>query len=459
MLFLISACSQLPLQRGEYDDVYFTSNDRPQVPIIVTDPAQLENIEAENIITLEKSSEQQVAPELVNKYNNGGDEMPTYYRSSEEDAEANFFSGDFERDNQAFNNQGFSVQNANNVGRFNSGFNAGFNSGFGNTFGFMRPSFGFGLGFGNTFATGFHSSFMFTNGFYDPFNPFAMQSFMQFNTFGSFGFYDPFFMGNSYYNPWFRRNRFRNNFFAGPGSVVIINNGELNAGNNRNFERGGRLRSTSSVNSVRADAMAGTQTRASTAPSNMRGTMNGGRTNSTIASRSGNVRASRSSVDKALTRANRRVSTDRSGSAYRGSSSGIMSNGRSSRAFTPSNASTTRSLMSSRDAYRNSRGVSFERNASSQSSRAFQSTQSVRSLRSTPARQSVYNRGTSGSSRGTSINRSSSSSNVRSIGRSSSSSSRGGGSISRSSSSRSSGGGATRSSSGGGSSRGGRGGN
>ncbi|WP_420385644.1 hypothetical protein [Roseivirga sp.] len=492
-LSVFAGCASLPVQQGEYDDVYFTSADRTQPRQVVIDPENRESLD-EDVITLQRSSDSKVEPALLNKYNNGEPSEVVYFEDIEPRVKKAFqlnyddFVWDYEHEllknydlplswddmdafsfNQIVNND-FQFRNAWYEQYYNGNLtlmeayvqNTSSNLNNASTY----FSLGFGLGsmynpyrfnsWGDPFYYGY-------NDFYNPYWT-ASYSFSRYRRFGwrwsriyagMYGwgfdpfyspFYDPYYYNSWAYSPWGWRN---NSWYWSRNTVIIADN---NYYSNRNYTRGGRVRSTS-VTSVRSDAVNGAGRTRSTAnlntSSRTRSTISGGRvSNSSVRPTTTSTRSSRSTsaVDRALASSSRRVRTDayrfsRSDGSSRSTRTSTLNRVSSSRYGNPNRSNTTlnRTRTSSypsgiRSSRSSSRSISFGRTSSSRSS-------------------SVFSRGSGSSSRSSGgFSRSSSSSGRSSSGVSRSSSSRSSGSVSRggsSGSSRSSGGssGSSRSSS------------
>ena len=81
-LAVFAGCASLPVQQGEYDDVYFTSADRTQPKKVVLNPESQADL-GEDVITLEKSSDDKVDASLIEKYNNGEPKEVVYFEELE----------------------------------------------------------------------------------------------------------------------------------------------------------------------------------------------------------------------------------------------------------------------------------------------------------------------------------------------------------------------------------------
>lgn len=491
-MLAVFACSPDQYQQAsEYDDVYFTSADRKTAPKVVAKPEAVQATETANVITLSNQSKQTVDPTILSRYNNSESKEVEYFVESEVEPrvkkanQLNYddFVWDYENeqlasyalpvdwaeewDKRYFNDLVYNdfefrlawydqyyLGNSTRMDRYITASNDRIGrtsiSTFGrNNFGnrFWNPGFNVSIGFGNSF------------GFYDPFFPgvgFGYDPFFD-------PFYDPFLFRTSVWgfggvNRWNRRWRNRWGFGGGFGfgnpyycppifSNRYIYRGEVFvARNNRTYTRGGRLSSTS-VASVRSDAVNGVAATRSQRLASASGTSRVSRSSiENRSSRSGRVRSSSSvgrsstsrsssglSRDVVSTRSNRvrtdvsRTSSSRSSSRVATSTSRGRSSAITSRTSRSSRSSSTFSggRASSRSAGRTS-GVSFNRNSSSRSSSGVS--------RSSSQSRSSSSRGVSRSS-----SRSSSSRGVSRSSSSRSSSSRSSGSVSRSSSSRSSG--------------------
>lgn len=509
-LSVFAGCASLPMQQGEYDDVYFTSADRAQPKKVVIDP-EGKGALGEDVVTLQKSSVNNVESDLINKYNNGEPQEVVYFEEIDprvsRASELNYddFVWDYNnellenydlpldwdnmtassfnaiiREDWSFRNAWYDqyyrgntqametyVQNEGLSSR-NNRRNLNVNIGMGYGFGY-----GLGYGFGSfysPFVTSIYWNQPIFNSWVDPYYAWNWRY---------SSFYDPF-----YYDPWFGSSwayrysspwRYRRNpwYWGGNNTTIIVAGNDFNYANGRNYARGGRVPSTS-VTSVRSDAANGTgRTRSSAALSNpsTRSTISSGRVSNTSvrSSSTAGTRSSRStsSVDQALARSRNRVSTDatRISSSRRSSNSAgysISSLRRSSSTrnsgLTYNTSSRTRASIPSysrSSTTSRSSGVSFSRNTSSRASTPTFSRSSSSSSRTATFGRSSSSYGSRSSSSGT-YNRSSSSSSSRSSSGSMRSSSSSGSSRSSSSSgSRSSSSSSSRSSSSG--SRSGRG--
>lgn len=486
-MITLFACSPDQYQQAsEYDDVYFTSADRKTAPRVVAKPEAVQEAEAANIITLSNQSKTSVDPTLLNRYNNNENKEVEYFVEGEADPrvtranDLNYddFVWDYENemlatyalpvdwaeewDSRYFNSlvdndfefrlawyDQYYVGNSTRMDRYISASNGrvgrtsmstfGGNR-FGNNFGngFYNPGFNVSIGIGSGF--GFYDPFFPGAGFgYDPFfDPFFFRTsawgwrggFNRWNR----GFGNRWAFGGGFGNRWGWGGGFGNAFYCPPiFSNRYINRGELIvARDNRTFTRGGRLSSTS-VASVRSDAVNGVaQTRSQR-----------------LASAAGTSSVSRSSIENRSSRTGRVSSTSTRSSSSRSSSNQVVS---------------TRSNRVRTDAYRfndsrTSNGSSRVATSSTRSSRNAVTSRTSSSSRSSSnlSRGTTSSRSSSGRTSGVSFNRNSSSrssSGVSSSSRSSgvsrsssrSSSSRSSGSVSRSSSSRSSSGSVSRSS-------------
>ncbi|MEC7752604.1 hypothetical protein [Roseivirga sp. UBA1976] len=491
-LAVFAGCASLPVQQGEYDDVYFTSADRTQPKKVVLNPESQADL-GEDVITLEKSSDDKVDASLIEKYNNGEPKEVVYFEELEprvskaselnyddfvwdynnnllknydlpldwEDMDAVTFNDIIRADFQ-FRNAWYEqyylgntramdsyASNQSITTRRNPTVNFNINYGFGAGLGwgaFNSPYYVSGLPWGHPFYGEFYDPYFWSVG-YRPFWSRRFVSYWSYDPFWDFGFYNTVAWGG--YPRWGWRNDY---WYWRRNNVIIVDNDYYQRRND--YTRGGRLRSTS-VSSVRADANNGTRTRSSLAaidnPRGSRSSVSSGRVSSSSSNTTG-VRSSRSSVDAALERSSRRVRTDAyrfdnntrvSSSAYRTSAS------RSARTAVSNRTYDDRRISSSRSSA-NYRVPTYGRQSGSSAN-----TRSRISF----DRSSSRSRSSSGTfSRGSSSGRSSSGIGVRSSGSSSSRSS--GGSVrssGSSSGSRSSGSssGSSRSSSG--SSRSGRG--
>lgn len=468
-MLAVFACTPNQLQQNqEYDDVYFTASDRAKKPTIVQNPEEVISSNQKALVTSDFSSER-VDANLVSKYNNGVENEVVYFEEARvtRPSELNYddFVYDYENNNLAyyelpldwqtdwdrnsFNqlvNFDFQFQNAwydqyylgssarmnNYLSNSSRRLSRSFNS-FGPRVGLDIGFSSFGFGTSPFFAVGMRSVNLNPYGFYDPFfDPFWGNNFYGgFNNYyGSIGFGRPWGWNN--YGGWNRFgswNRFGgyNNYFA--SNVIYINNSDLNNANRRTVSRGGRISSTS-VSSVRADAINGTS------PSTRSGR---------LASTSPNTRSSR-------------ISSSSMNDVSRGSraSSTAVTPTRSSRVSTNAyqfsgSPSSTRSSSVRNNTVRNtsSYGRSPAVNTSSARSSSNLFTRSSSSRTATPSysRSNTGNRTNSFSNSRSSSSRNSSFSNNRSSSSSSRSSGSVGSSSSRSSSSSSSRGGSSSSSS------------
>ena len=473
-MLAIMACSpnQYQLSR-EYDDVYFSSEDRQRSPERVIADFN-EKIEEDQVLTLENTSASIVDASVVEKY--GSEKEVTYYEISEPKvrraADLNYdnFLSDYENKLLAYYELPFDWETEWDEASFNrlvrsdfyfalawydqyykgdgqrmdeylSGSMNRLNNSFGSFNNRPNLNVSLGFGFGRTFMPGFGFGSPVFFGAYDPFwndpffyDPFFFPGSAWVNagwSFGGFNRWNRFGFGWNRWSSWgggFGWNRWNrwgggwnNPVFV--GNIYNFGNEGFVAGNNRNFTRGGRLRSTS-VPSMRADAQNGTVrntrsgrlntsnsriTRSSVANVSNRSRVSG--RNSTTSNRSGRVSTSGSS----------RVRTDAyrfSGSRNRSSNSSLRN--RSDR-NNISRANTSRASRFSRNSGNtnfNSRagtssrrsGVSFSRASSSRSAgslfRSGRGSSSRSSFgRSSGSRSSSgFSRGSSGgSSRGGSI--------------------------------------------------------
>ncbi|WPZ08873.1 hypothetical protein [Roseivirga spongicola] len=499
-LSVFAGCASLPMQQGEYDDVYFTSADRAQLKKVVIDPEGTQEL-GENVVTLERSSDQKVEANLIDKYNNGASQEVVYFEAIDPKvsraSELNYddFVWDYENellknydlpldwddmDPITFNQivrDDFQFRNA-WYDQYYRGFNSAMENYLTQASSFNTPysrarnwnfNVGFGLGFGSIYNSSvFWGSPYSSSIWIDPFWRFGSPYAARFG----YSFYDPFFYDPFFNDPWFVSSyglnswRYRNWNWRRGNTIIIANNEYYNSRGNRDYTRGARVPSTS-ITSVRSDAANGTSnTRSSQAALNnssrSRSTISRGRVSNTSVRpvTTSSTRSSRSttSIDQALSRSSNRVRTDsyristdgksRSSSGYSIGSLRRSSNSGRSSGLTYNTSSRTRTSIPSytrTSSSRRSSGVSFSRGTSSRSS----SPTFSRSSRSSSSRSYSYGRSSSSSRSSGSYSRSSSSSSSRSSG-----------SVSRSSSSssRSSSSGSSRSSSSG-SSRSGRGGN
>lgn len=508
-LSVFAGCASLPVQQGEYDDVYFTSADRAQPRKVVID-TEGKGALGEDVVTLQKSSVNNVESDLISKYNNGEPQEVVYFeeidprvsRASElnyddfvwdynnellknydlpldwDDMTASSFNAII-RDDWSFRNAWYDQYYRGNMQAMETYVqNEGLSSRNRRN---LNVSVGLGFGF-SSFYSPYNIGFSAWNDpfFFGSWPDVRSWSYLSYNNWAwrnsFYPFYGMSYMDPFYYDPWYGSGwayrytspwRYRRNpwYWGGNNTTIIVAGNDYNYGNGRNYTRGGRVPSTS-VTSVRSDAANGTgRTRSSAALSNpsTRSTISSGRVSNTSvrSSSTAGTRSSRStsSVDQALARSRNRVSTDatRISSSRRSSNSSgysISSLRRSSSTrnsgLTYNTSSRTRASIPSytrSSTTSRSSGVSFSRNTSS---RASTPTFGRSSRSSSSSRTATFGRTSSYGSRSSSsgtYNRSSSSSSSRSSSGSVRSSSSSGSSRSSSSSGSRSSSGSSRSSS------------
>ncbi len=480
-----SACSpNLYNQPQEYDDIYFTSADRKQAPVVQkkveSNPASVQDekiAEVQKTYSVDEYSPQYVDPAIVEKYNNATPitgnvslDGPFVDRPSvlnyddfladlaagytqETELPLNWGVGYWSRTdfNQRvvqdlqFRNawydyyyRGYEGSLNNYFGRFefNQAFNSRVNFGVNPIF---RPRFNVRIGFGwGRFYDPFWDPFRFNrwnrwNAFYDPFyDPFFSPGFFFGSSFWcppTFSVWDPFFYDR--YDRFFIRNSYagfyNRRFFVDDG---------FNAGVGRDIQRGPRA-TRSSITSVRNDAVngrSGSRANIATLP-DARGSSNLG----TRSSRNGGrAVVSNSVTNSGSTRSGSTTGKTRS-SVLRGRSSSVTSTGSiatDSYEFgnRGSRSSSTIRSRSSRVSGNNYSGSRYGRSSYNNSSR---SSRSSFSRTGTDDRGSTFGRAV-GSSRSYEFGRSSGSSRSGSISRGRSSGSSRSGSVNRSRSSGSS---------------------
>ena len=441
-------------QSQEYDDIYFTSSDRPSAPKVVesnvpltTEQASAKEVPNKKTYSLEEYSPTYVDEELINKYNNEGsnpddDAIDLETVSNEPPTVLDYYD--------TYDNEGYYNTPVVNNYYFNGG-------------GFYDPFYTYSYNY---------DPFLWGDPFYNDFYRFrrfrrAGWGLSLGVSFGSLGFFygrpysSIYSWGSPFYDPWFSvydpwcppysiisYNRFNTRYYAG-------NYGEFGV-RSREVVRGPRA-TRSTIASVRSDANNGNVASPGSRASGYRQSRASANNESATTTRSNAYRAtgersrvSRGRVSASGTRsANSRSAVTRSGNvrssdyrfdrgrSSRNSSSDIRNRSRSSRSDTyrssNRNNSFSRSSGSSRnDTFRRStsgnRSSGVRRSSSGNRSNSYsRSNRSGRSSGSAVRRSSGSNR-----SSGSSVRRSSSSNNR------SSSSSRSG---SKSSSSRSSRGG------------------
>lgn len=471
-MLLVLACSPDQYQQsGEYDDVYFTRNDRAKQPEVVTDQAALAQ-------QLSQTNSQATIPaELQERYSNNTGPV-TYYEDqgvrvqSARDLNYDDFLYDYENENLAYyelpldwdtdwSRNSFNDLMAQDVqfrmawyDQYYQGddwrmrqYLSGRSGTSSRNWNMNGPRVGVGMGF-NSFGPGFYPAGMMAVdlnpwGFYDPFwRPIPT---FRFSVGLGFGF------GNPYYCPPYAP------IYTGyPGGIIVVNDNNINI-NNRSIVRGGRIGGTS-VSSVQTDSQNGAQIRTRSQRIAQRGgnasggssmtqiqrnssgrVVAAGRTARGSSGRSVGTRASRAdltvdNVRRVNPDANRfnssrtRTSRNRVNASQVSSGRSASGSSRAGRNSGFSRADITRANASRSRGNSNYNRLSFDRNSSSSISRSVSS-------------RSSYNRGSNSSSRGFSFGNSRNSSGFsRSSGSSFSrgSSSRSSGSFSRGSSSRSS---------------------
>ncbi len=519
MLALLSCTPNQYQQASEYDDVYFTSADRKTAPRVVAKTESAQAAEAANIITLSNESKQALDPNLIDRYNNNQTKEVEYFVAGEggpritKASELNYidFLWDYENellasyalpvdwadewDELYFNTlvendfefrlawyDQYYVGNSTRMDRYISASNArvartsmstfagnGFGNRFGNNFGggFWNRGINVSVGFGFGSGFGFYDPFFIGGGFRDPFYDPLFDPFFQSRVGFGFNRWNRWNRGWGFNQGWAFNGGFGNPYCPPIFSNRYIYRGEVIVANTRPATRSGRIASTS-VTSVRSDAVNGVVPTRSQRLANAAGTSRvsrsaianrssaGGRISSSSSSRSGLSRSSvsRSSSSRSQVASTRssRVSTDAyrfndSRSSSRSSSSAVSSSAvrgsnrivssRSSRSS--SNSTGLNSGRSSRSSTSRNSGLSFNRSSSRSTSSSNVRSSSSRSSSSRSSGSVSRSSGSSSRSSG-SVSRSSGSSSRSSgsVSRSSGSSSRSSGSVSRSSSSSSS---------------------
>lgn len=495
-MLTVFACSPNQFQQTkEYDDVYFTSSDRLQKPTIIESTKEVEEAN-EKAYSLNDYSNDIVDPTLVSKYNNGQEIV--YYEDGprvKKAADLNYddFVWDYENEQLAYYELPLDWSSDWDRSSFNSlmvndyqfqlawyeqyylGDDFRMNSYLSGRYGNSRrnslvtPRVGLDIAFvGGGYSPFFYSSMTYVNlnrfGAYDPFWSPIYDPFWGYGAYSSF-YYTPFYTSIGFGRPWGwnRWNRWNhwnnwgyyggyNNYYY--GNIYVNNEGNFTR-NGRTLTRGARVSSTS-VSSVRSDAINGTSprtrsssisgapsTRSSRISNSSLSTVRGARNNSTaIGSSTRSSRARTSAYQFSGTESSRRSNTVRSSR-----SSSVESRVSGARVSTPAYSGTTRTRSSSnlfsRSSSARSSVPSYSRSSSSRSSGVtYRNNSSSRS--SSGSSRSNYSRSNSSSNRSSgSVNRStgsSRSSSSGSVGRSSSSgSSRSSGTGSSRSSSSSSG--------------------
>jgi len=434
-MLMVFACSPDQYhQKGEYDDIYFTRNDRKQqpevVPSVTEDPAVVTQNRSQASIPVElqerytnqasvvyyeeqgprvKAANELNYDDFVYDYEN---EQLAYYelpldwdtdwsRTSFNELMANDYQFKLAWYDQYY--QGNSYRMDDYLGQQNNMSRAR-NSFYGNNVGggTALPVYG-NLMAGNIMYGAMMPMTPMNMAFYDPFwnNRFSVNIGLGWSNFGWGGgwmnpWYDPFFIGfNRWNRPWGPGwgGAWGGNF-GGGNTIIVNNNGD---GNNRpGITRAGRLQSTA-VSTVARDSQNGARIRTRS----QRATLGDAGTRSALVSRSGRADLSGQTVtsSRSMSRTNQtrsdltvgrinRVSTDQS--RVRSSASGSritrsrvnasrISSGRSSAGITQASgrsSSITRAdvsrISSGRSSSRSS-ALTFDRTSSSSISRAVQS--------------------------------------------------------------------------------------
>lgn len=432
MLMVFACTPDQYHQKGEYDDVYFTRNDRKQQPEIVP------NVTADPAVVTQNRSQAAIPAELQEKYTNQADVV--YYEAqgprvkSAEDLNYDDFVYDYNNEQLAYyelpldwdtewSRDSFNDLMANDY-QFKlawydqyyqgksyrmdayldqqSNVNRARNSFYGNNAGggTAIPVYS-NLMVGNVMYGTMMPMTPMNMAFYDPFwnNRFSVNIGLGWSNFGWGGgwmnpWYDPFFIGfNRWNRPW---GPVWGGGFGG-GNTIIVNNGDLNT-NRPNVTRSGRLQSTL-VTSVAADSQNGARIRTRSQRAAMVGESGASSAAVVRSSRAGLTRqsvsagrtAGRTIARSSLTRTDltagrvNRISTDQS--RVRTSSTGSrltrsrvdasrISSGRSSAGITRTSgraSSFTRadvSRSSRSGSYSRSSALSFNRNSSSSITRS-----------------------------------------------------------------------------------------
>jgi hypothetical protein len=478
-MLAVFACTPNQLQQNqEYDDVYFTASDRAKKPTIVQNPEEVISSNQKALVTSDFSTER-VDANLVSKYNNGVENEVVYFEEARvtRPSELNYddFVYDYENNHLAYYELPLDWQSDWNASTFNQlvnfdfqfqlawydqyylGSSARMNNYLTNSsrrlsrsFNSFGPRVGFDIGFSSFgfgpspfFAVGMRSVNLNPYGFYDPF----FDPFWGYNSYGG-GFYNSYYTSISFGRPWgwnrwnnyggWNRYGGYNNYYA--SNVIYINNSDNNNANRRTVSRGGRISSTS-VSSVRADAINGSSP--STRSGRLASTSPNTRSSRISSSSLNDVsRGSRASSTAVTPTRSSRVSTNAyqfSGSPSSTRSSSVRNNTvRNTRTIGRSSALNTSSARSSSNLFTRSSSSRTATPSYSRSSTGSR-TNSFNNARSSSSRSSSFsnNRSSSSSSRssgsvGSSSSRSSSSSSSRSSSSSSSRSSSSSSSSSRS---------------------------
>lgn len=413
-LALMGSCATTDqyAQAQEYDDMYFTANDRNTVEITkLNEPGKAQYDNKGSYVFEQKSySGKNVNPDLIAQYEN---------QEVEAEEEAAYYVSEFEREDYKTYERPQVVNNF--YGRPYSTFGNPFYSGAG---AFHDP-------FYSSFYDPFYSAYDPYGSFYDPFfgrpawgrpgfRTGLSLSLAFGNTWGSprwrnpyAGFrspwgYDPFM--SSYYNPYYSGLYNGYGYGLRPNNIVIINNGE--APGSRRLTTYGR----SPMRSSRVDNAANDTrrtVRSSGRNASSREAVASERTRSSYGTRSSRSN-SRESVTKSYNELNQRTRTRQSSDAYNSrNSSRATPATRSSRSYTPSDAtrssksgsytrtrSTRPSNNSNRSDYNRTRSRSSSGYAPSQ--RSSGSSYGTRSSGSNSRSSGSYSSGSSRSSGGSS---------------------------------------------------------
>jgi hypothetical protein len=400
---LLSACATTGqiAQTEEYDDLYFTSEDRNTVEFTkINDPEKAEYQRGSYVFDQQSFSSKNVNPEYISRYNNAGNQQSL----PQEDNALNdeYYVEEFEREDLREADQPQVVNNFYGAGPYSNFSNPAFNrwGGFYDPFfgptAFAGSGYGFGPGFG--FRSGFNVGIGFGFGLNRPFgfgNSLAFHPWRD-PFFRPFGFRNAYALG--FYNGYYG-GRFLNR----PNVVVINNNEYLGVNRRRRVTNGRNVQRVTRATADRNDAVV--IRGRTTADRNVVTSRTRGIQAANARSRSRDTRDFTSSQNEYYQRSRART--------------GSASNSRAYKSTTP--ASRNSRSYSSTDAARSSRNGSYTRSRSTSPSRSY-------------SRGSYGSRSRSGSySRGSSRSRSSGSYNRGSYGgsRSSGSYSRGSSSGSR----------------------------
>lgn len=426
-MLMVFACSpDLYHQQGEYDDIYFTKNDRKQQPAVVP------GIGEDPTMATQNSSQAAIPVALQEKYNNSANPSEVVYFEEQgakvqapSDLNYDDFVSDYENGFLAYYELPLDWETDWTPSSFNElmlsdyqfrhawydqyykgsdwRMNLYLNGSVGTTrTSPFQPQVGLSVGASPVFGNSYYGGIWGVDlrnpyGFYDPFwRPISRWSFSV--GFGwNAGFYDP------WYSPFYFNNFYAGSYWGRPwggswGNTIIINNGENNF-NGRTVTRSGRLSSTS-ITSVTRDSQNGAQVR-SRSQRAVQGEATNARLNQTrsgradISARSGSNgrqigRNNRTRADLTTSRLNRastdqnrintsnrssrltrsRIDASRSSS---GRSINSLTRGSSRSSFTRADIGRTRSVSN------NSRAgsLSFDRTSSSRITRSVASRNSV----------------------------------------------------------------------------------